>query len=170
MTESTPIQTQLKLAKAIGDFMKYWGFKSIHGRIWCLLYLSKKPRDAQYFIDQLNVSKALISLAIKDLIKYKVICRVEIDPPSIFQHYTANPKILNVILDVLREREMKMLANVQEITNSLDCADMKSFEDLDIDKNRLCQLKSMTDLAYFTLKDIFDESFETKFGLEKFNS
>ncbi len=169
MKQAICLQQQLNLAKAVGDFMKYWGFKSIHGRIWCLLYLSKKPRDAQYFIDQLNVSKALISLAIKDLIKYKVICRLEMDPPSVFQHYTANPQILNVILDVLRDRELKMLENVQTITNSLDCSDIQTFEDLEIDKTRLCQLKSMTDLAYFTLKDIFEDDFETKYGLDKLN-
>ncbi len=160
---------QLNLACAVGHFMKYWGFKSIHGRIWCLVYLSKKPRDAQYFIDHLNVSKALISLAIKDLIKFKVICRIEIDPPSIFQHFIANPKILEVILDVLKERELKMLENVKNLVEVLEKNDTESFESLEIDPTRLNQLKEMTSLAYFTLNDVFEDDFETRIGLDKIN-
>lgn len=163
------LKQQHELACAVGDFMKYWGFKSIHGRIWCLLYLSARPRDAQYFIDHLKVSKALVSLAIKDLLKYKVIVKTELDPPSIFQHYTANPKILDVILDVLKNRELKMLERVKSKADELHLHEDKTFKDLAIDCERLQKLQDMSSLAHYTLQNVFEEAFEEQYGLDKLN-
>ena len=34
---------QLDVCDAIGDFIEYWGFKRIHGRVWALVALSSKP-------------------------------------------------------------------------------------------------------------------------------
>ncbi len=163
------LSSQFNLAHAVGEFMKYWGFKSIHGRIWCLLYLSSVPRDAQYFIDNLKVSKGLVSLAIKDLIKNKVICRVELDSPSVFQHYNANPKVLEVILNVLKRRELVMLEKVKDLADHLKSCDEKTLKELDVDSERLGQLQDMTCLAHYSLSSVFDDDFETHFGLDKIN-
>jgi DNA-binding transcriptional regulator GbsR (MarR family) len=163
------LKSQFELAQAVGEFMKYWGFKSIHGRIWCLLYLSARPRDAQYFIDNLKVSKGLVSLAIKDLLKYKVICKTELDPPSVLQHYKANSKVLEVILDVLRTRELKMLEKVKELSDRLQGCDSSALLELEVDAKRLEKLKDMTCIAHYTLQSVFEESFEENFGLHKIN-
>lgn len=169
MTQKKCLSSQFDLAHAVGDFMKYWGFKSIHGRIWCLLYLSARPRDAQYFIDNLKVSKGLVSLAIKDLLKYKVISKVELDPPSIFQHYLASPKVLEVVLDVLRQRELKMLEKVKKLTEDLESCEKFDLKDMEICPSRLRNLKDMTCLAYYTLESVFEESFSEEYGLDKLN-
>ncbi len=169
MLEKKCLSSQFELAHAVGNFMKYWGFKSIHGRIWCLLYLSSVPRDAQYFIDNLKVSKGLVSLAIKDLLKHKVIAKVELDPPSVFQHYQASPKVLDVILDVLKNRELLMLENVKALTEKLQDCDAQALQNLEINQERLMQLKDMTCLAHYTLASVFEDDFETTYGLDIIN-
>lgn len=50
------------LANEVGDFICYWGFKKIHGRLWTHIYLARVPLDAGQLMQRLKVSKALISL------------------------------------------------------------------------------------------------------------
>ena len=61
------------LAHQIGEFMEYWGFKKVHGQIWCHLFLSSTPLDASELMSRLGISKALVSISLKELLKYEVI-------------------------------------------------------------------------------------------------
>ena len=80
-----------QLLKSVGAFMEYWGFKAVHGKIWAAVYLSKEPVDANFMISQLQLSKAAISLGIKDLLHYDVIREVPKNGPST-QKYSSNPE------------------------------------------------------------------------------
>src|SRR5690606_9879511 len=89
------------LASQIGEFIEYWGFKKIHGQIWTHIFLSQNPIDATTLVKRLHVSKALVSLAIKDLMKYEVIQVVGQGTRRkvLFQ---SNPDLTRVICSVLR--------------------------------------------------------------------
>ena len=97
------------LATEVGDFICYWGFKKIHGRIWTHIYLTGEPLDAGQLMQRLRVSKALISLSLNDLLRYDVILDAGKSARGT-QLYAANSDVLDVILNVLRRRERKMLA------------------------------------------------------------
>ncbi|MGA3762246.1 ArsR family transcriptional regulator, partial [Bacillus velezensis] len=60
-------------AEQIGQFIEYWGFKRVHGRLWVHLMLSEAPLDASQLIRRLRVSKALVSMSLGDLLEYDVI-------------------------------------------------------------------------------------------------
>ena len=100
------------LSKAIGDFIHYWGFRRIHGQIWAQVYLSTGPLSGADLVRRLKVSKALVSPAIKQLIKYNLIKAVK-SQDSREKLYQANPDFLNIIKTVLENREVPMLAKVQ---------------------------------------------------------
>lgn len=110
-TDSVPSELD-ELAEEIGEFICYWGFKKIHGRIWTHLYLSSEPLDAGQLMRRLDVSKALMSLSLGDLLEFDVILE---GPKSTrgTQTYIANPHILDAIFNVLRRRERKMLAKTE---------------------------------------------------------
>ncbi len=101
-----------KLADQIGNFMHHWGFKKIHGRIWTYIYLSETPLDAGSLMRVLNVSKALMSLSLHDLLKHNVIKEAGKSPRGT-QVFLANPDLVQVILEVLKTREMTMLNDVE---------------------------------------------------------
>ncbi len=101
-----------ELACEVGDFICYWGFKRIHGRLWTHLYTSSVPLDAAQLMSRLQVSKALISLSLNVLLKYEVILENGKSARGT-QTYVANPDVLDVILNVLRRRERKMLAKTE---------------------------------------------------------
>ena len=100
-----------ELAKKIGAFMVYWGFKEIHGRIWCHLFLSGKPLDAGDLIERLGVSKALISISLSDLLEYNVVQELGKGELGTLI-YKANDDLTTVICNVLEKREKKMMSSI----------------------------------------------------------
>jgi DNA-binding transcriptional regulator GbsR (MarR family) len=107
------------LAEQIGEFIHYWGFKRVHGRIWTHLYLAKKPLDAADLVRQMKISKALVSISLRELLEYEVIEEVGKSPKGTHL-YRTNPDILKVILSVLRQREKRIIARIQAAQNSLE--------------------------------------------------
>ena len=100
-----------ELADQIGSFIQYWGFKKIHGKIWAHLYVSAEPLDTAELMKRLKVSKALMSFSIRDLLSYDVIQEVSKGRHGTV-YYRANPDLSGVILNVIRGREKKMMAQI----------------------------------------------------------
>jgi len=116
------------LAELIGELIEYWGFKHIHGRIWLHLNLSQRPLDAQDLMDRLNVSKALISISMKDLIEYDVVKQAALSQTGT-RTYVTNSNINEVIERILRSREKVMLGKIRSAFNNL-----KQLPSLELDK------------------------------------
>jgi len=139
------LPSQIKLADLIGKFIEYWGFKSAHGRIWTVIFLAKEPVNAKYLVENLGVSKALISMSIKDLLYYNVIEEVKKDGPST-QKYTYNKEIFEVITNVLKNRESQLLRDINsQITKVTDCESDKINDP--VSKDQLGALKDMSETA-----------------------
>ncbi len=132
-----------ELANQVGVFIQYWGFKSVHGRLWAHLFLSKEPLDAGALIKRLAVSKALVSMSLKDLLKYKVV-RMAGKSPEGTALYDANPDVTGVILNVLKLRERKLIDRV-----STACESLKSLSDDEMTKWKLSndRVRAMSDLV-----------------------
>lgn len=102
-----------KLSISIGDFIRYWGFRRVHGAIWTQLYLSKTPLSCTDLTDGLGLSKALISPALDELCKYKLI-REAPSPNEKTRLYEAVENVGEVIGHVLKTREAKMLEQINQ--------------------------------------------------------
>lgn len=145
-----------ELALQIGQFIQYWGFKKVHGQIWSYIFLAKEPVDATTLVQRLNVSKALVSLAIKDLLKYDVI-RVAGKGQRRKILFESNPDLMTVICSVLKQRELKMLENIKESflkVEALDC----SVASVDIDRAKLVELGEMIHSASETLNVLIESN------------
>lgn len=144
--KSTLIPELAQLEKTVGQFMVYWGFKSIHGRIWLHLYLSKTPLDSAELMSRLKVSKGLMSTAVRTLLQYKVIQPVETGRHgTVF--YEANPDLQNVITGVLRSRERMMLDLALVCSQRLSEIDRDELNDFGLSAERIQSVKAMTDTA-----------------------
>ena len=104
----------LELAERVGEFIEYWGFKRIHGRIWTLAFLAQKPVDANFLMTHLDVSKALVSLSIKELLGYSVLMEAPKEEGT--QRYIVNEDIVGVISNVLVNREAKMVSEIRRVS------------------------------------------------------
>ena len=150
--KSNPDTELFNLAKEIGNFIQYWGFKKIHGQIWTLVFLSEKPLNSTYITKKLSVSKALVSLAIKDLLKYEVIEVVERKTKEL--DFRSNPDILKVIVNVLKNRESVMLEKIKKHHE-----DLKAFKgthrwDFTSHPDRVEELGIMIEGAQITLGEM----------------
>lgn len=157
-SKSTSIKSHLPRAYAdllasIGFFIEHWGFKEVHGQVWTCIFLAEHAVDARHIIQHLQVSKAAVSLAIKDLLDYNVIQEVQKTKPST-RKYVSNPDLCEVILNVLRARERKILNTVVDAANSFLESGKEELSRIHVSRDKLRQLKDLAQSAQDTLDQV----------------
>ena len=138
-----------ELASGVGDFIRYWGFRKIHGQIWTLVYLSEKPLSGIEIIKILNVSKALVSPALKELESEKLIFEIKSENAKV-KRYVAVDDVGAVIGKVLEKREKPMMNQISEALQRLkknEASEMKDFLNL----KRLKEIDQMIGTAQMGL-------------------
>jgi DNA-binding transcriptional regulator GbsR (MarR family) len=100
------------LANQIGDFIQYWGFRKVEGRLWTYIFLAKVPLKAEELMKRTGISKAMLSLSLNELLKYDVIRKAYPDRER-GQAYISNPNVMEVISNVLRTRERQLLGKIE---------------------------------------------------------
>jgi DNA-binding transcriptional regulator GbsR (MarR family) len=135
-----------ELTEMIGEFIQYWGFKKIHGKIWCLLFLSKTPLDANDFMEHFAISKALVSQSLTELKEYNVIVELGKGEKKTLL-YKANPHLTEVIFGVLRSREKRLLCQIYASFRLLNDLPLETQNAANIDQENLKRLGSMIRFA-----------------------
>lgn len=157
---TAPLPELDDLAEQIGDFIQYWGFKRVHGKIWTHLILSERPLDAADLIERLKISKALVSMSLKDLLSYNVILVAGKSQAGTVL-YTANPDVSGVILNVLRQRERRMMARLSAAVQLLKNLPAKEHKRHALDREKLNELGKLIQNASRAL-----DTFLTGFRLD----
>lgn len=148
-----------QLAHQVGEFIQYWGFKEIHGQIWAHVWLAKVPIDATTLVKRLGVSKALVSLAIKDLVQFDVI-KILSEGDRRKMRLVPNMDVYTVITNVLKQRESRMLDNIlttQSEVLGLSDAEKKKF---DLDSSRVEMMIQMTEIAKIALNSLIETNLD----------
>lgn len=151
MRESGTLPEMQELSEQIGEFIHYWGFKRVHGRIWTHLFLAQRPLDAADLVKQMKISKALVSISLRELLEFEVIQEVGKSPRGT-NLYRTNPDILSVILSVLRQREKRMLSRIQAAHEALDRVNLEGKEEHSISQKHLEQLSHLVQNASLGLE------------------
>jgi DNA-binding transcriptional regulator GbsR (MarR family) len=146
------------LAGDVGDFIRYWGFRRIHGEIWSVLYLSETPLSGIEIVNLLKVSKALVSPALKELEDEGLIQRVPSENSKV-KRYAASEDVVTVIKGVLKRREKPMLDKVGKSYAALSASTVSNSG---FRADRLERMGAMIETAQFGLQallafDAFDE-------------
>ncbi len=134
----------------IGGFIEYWGFKNVHGRIWAHLFLAGCPLDSNELIERLGISKALVSMSISDLMEYDVIRAVGKSERGTIV-YDCNPDLPNVIANVLRKRERRLLTRLSAATRTLTSLPRELDGKCGVHHDRIEKLDQMVKTAETTL-------------------
>jgi DNA-binding transcriptional regulator GbsR (MarR family) len=92
--------------EAVGEFIEYWGFKAIHGRIWAILALHAEPMSQVDIADFLGVSRSLVSGAMSELTDHGLVEAVGTHRNA---PYRAVFDIWPSIAGVLRSREWMLI-------------------------------------------------------------
>lgn len=149
-----PKNTKLKkdmaeFSEAVGDFIRYWGFRRIHGQIWSQIYLSSQPLSGVQLTERLGVSKALVSPALTELLNYDLIT-LHPDGKKI-KRYSANPDVFTVIKNILKHRELKLIQTAKSRFEKLQLQlpeDSAQVHGLDSDRiQNLAQMIGIAEMA-----------------------
>lgn len=135
-----------ELEELVGNFIQYWGFKKIHGRIWAHLYTSAVPLDTQSIMARIKVSKGLMSIALRDLLEYEVVVPASTGKYGV-TYYKANDDLMFVITNVLRAREAIMLSAVGSCVDRLANKSEDELTGSQLDFAKIQSIKAMTESA-----------------------
>ncbi|MFK7872821.1 MAG: GbsR/MarR family transcriptional regulator [Oligoflexales bacterium] len=149
-----------EVAESIGQFIEYWGFKHIHGRIWTTIFLARNPISSPEIVASLGVSKGLVSVAINELIHYGLITKAS---KTIHggQTYLATEDIGSVIRNVLRERELKLLNENENKLHLLAAHSVEELEGANISVSKLNDLIRITQANKNLLTTLISKNFHT---------
>ena len=101
----------LNACDAIGNFIGYWGFKQSHGRVWTYLAARDEPVRQRELVDALNLSRAAVSLALKDLQSLGLAQPANEERLS---PWVAELAVWPVITEILRQREGYLLDHARD--------------------------------------------------------
>lgn len=148
------------LAENVGSFIQYWGFKKIHGQIWTHIWLSKSPIAATTLVQRLGVSKALVSLALKDLIEFDVIKILGLgDRRKIL--LAANQDVQSVIAKVLKKREATMLDAAMKSNIKVQQLSQIEKDKINLDDAKLEQMKILIEIAQMSLSAVISNQLDS---------
>ncbi|MBM4361025.1 MAG: hypothetical protein FJ096_23245 [Deltaproteobacteria bacterium] len=139
-----------QVCDAVGDFIEYWGFKAIHGRIWTLLALSTSPMTQVEVADFLEVSRSLVSGAMSELMSHGLVRPTE-------EHrnapYTAVLDVWPTISDVLRGREWMLVESARmALEGAVEAAELSREAPPRFAVERMKFLLRMTEIAQAFLR------------------
>lgn len=136
-----PIQAK-RFIQNVGHFIEYWGFMRLQGEIWALVFISNKPLTSSEVANLLGVSKASVSLAMRELIAYRVILQND-DSGKRNLPLVVNEDLPQVIAGVLRMRELQLLGQTRANLSLLDIDDSA----FPLDPKRLSKISSLIESA-----------------------
>lgn len=145
------------LSETVGDFIRYWGFRRIHGEIWTQVYLSTVPLSGAELTERLGVSKALISPALRELEEHELIFVKNEDGKT--KRYFANPDVFQVVRNILIKREAKLIETALKNFKKIEVA-----ERAELDTERLNNLGKMINVAHFATNFIVSHVDEKNFN------
>jgi DNA-binding transcriptional regulator GbsR (MarR family) len=138
------------LAELVGEFIEYWGFKAVQGRMWCYLYLIKEPLDSRQLSQLLQISPALVTQSVQVLLKFRVILEAEKGKNGVLR-FMANPNVSEAIASVLEGRELALLKRVHKAQQALSSAKSRPGTPLELATDRTEQVGQWIELAMLFL-------------------
>ncbi len=137
-----------RFIKTVGQFIEYWGFMRLQGEIWALVFISRQPLTASEVAKLLEVSKASVSLAMKQLVEYEVLLP-ENETNQRNLPLIANEDLNQVITGVLKIRETQLLSQAIASFESISSGQKNGLE---LDEARLARIGELMNQA----KDILE--------------
>lgn len=142
----------LGVCDAIRAFIEYWGFKSIHGRVWTLLALRAEPVAQAEIAGTLGVSRSLVSGAVAELSRLGLV-------RAVGEHrnapYEAVMDFWPTIADVLRGREWMLLERARlALEAAIDEVERGPSDGPRYDAGRMKVLLAFTELGQALLRTL----------------
>lgn len=142
-----------KINQICGKF----GLNNIMAQLYAILYFSNKPLSLDEMMDRLKISKASVSINIRNLERYNAVRKVWVKGTR-KDYYEAETDIRKVAFDRVRSMFSGRLNEVNDMIdssehtlNGIQNSPDKNAEDLKVFKERLQKIIELRDTANFVL-------------------
>lgn len=127
--------------EAIGQIIEAWGFKRIMGMTWAFLYLCPEPACAKDICKALNISPALVSITLQDLLRWQVVRKIS-PIGKRRDYYIAEHDMCKMLNIIIENRERPQVENVkQKLSSALGALDQENRARPDLKSKRTCQFQ-----------------------------
>ncbi len=158
MSDTSPKEAESlnHVADAAGTFFEHLGYRSVVGKVWAALILSRDPLDSRALIDILEISTGALSMSLKDLVELGLVYRETKDEDRRY-YYRAENDLLVITSRVFRGRERKKLVTVLEKLKLAESALAVEDESQLSEEEafRLVQVRRLIELGEFVI-DVVD--------------
>lgn len=149
-------QRILDVCDRTGDFIEWWGFRAIHGRVWTLLAITGRPLSQMDISVLLDVSRSLVNGAVLELEEWGLVERVGDHRRA---PIVAVTEVWPIITQVLRTREWMMIERVrlalEAAAQEADVHYLRTGQQ-PFSRERLHELMQLTEMAQSFLKVILN--------------
>lgn len=149
-------QRILDVCDGTGDFIEWWGFRAIHGRVWTLLALMGRPLSQTDIAVLLDVSRSLVHGAVQELEEWGLVQRAGNHRRA---PIVAVTEVLPIITHVLRTREWMMIERVrvalEAASQEADLHFLRTGQE-PFSRERLRELTQLTEMAQGFLRVILN--------------
>lgn len=149
-------QRILDVCDGTGDFIEWWGFRAIHGRVWTLLAIMGRPLSQTDIAVLLEVSRSLVHGAVQELEEWGLVQRVGDHRRA---PIVAVTEVWPIITHVLRTREWMMIERVrvalEAASQEADVHFLRTGQE-PFSRERLRELTQLTEMAQGFLKVILN--------------
>lgn len=98
---------------AVGDVIRFWGFRKPLGRLWTVLLLAEEPLSAPEIAERLKISAGATSMNLSELERWGVVRRVD-RAGHRRTLYEPETDVVRLVARVVRERERLLVRSVRE--------------------------------------------------------
>jgi DNA-binding MarR family transcriptional regulator len=113
MSEGGQREAELLVADSVGALIEFWGFRSVLGRVWAVLYLSEEALPASELCRRLSISTGAASMALTELERWGVVRRRRM-PGQRREIFEPETDIWQMVSRVFRERELVQVERALE--------------------------------------------------------
>ena len=101
--DSGLVSVQRRFVEGMGEISHFWGFSTVMGRMYGLLYLSQEPLTAEGISEALAISKGNVSMNLRNLDRWGMVRKTR-KKGDRKEYYEAEPNFIKIVVNILSER------------------------------------------------------------------
>ena len=90
--------------QGLGEISRFWGFSSVMGQIYGLMYLTNGPIAAETIMQKLGISKGNVSINVRNLDRWGMIRKIR-KPGDRKEYYEVETDFIRIFINMLMERK-----------------------------------------------------------------
>ena len=144
----------LRLIDSVGNFIEYWGFKKLHGKIWTLVFISREPISTPQIVEFLGVSKGMVSVALNELLEFGLIERGHKVEHGAVTYTADEAQVAAVVRGVLKNRELLLIADSMKCLDQLNNMPRNEMLELGLSVKKIKAMTNLTESCQNLLQKI----------------